>query len=280
MAALALASLASSPRVKIIDGRPMTLSTDVADYFGKRHDNVMKAIRSLDIPDDARALNFEETSISVRQPNGGVRKVSAYSMTRDGFTLLVMGFTGKTAMQFKLAYIKAFNRMEAELQERNRRPFAPDLQNRIWYRSQAVLPSTSLATFYGTDAKTLSTIARDTRGLFERGKHYWVAQGADLDRLYTEAETVAIAVLPTIPPARNGIMLFPESGAKQLALAVGRNAMDAFVHLRRTYYSPKPDHWQTPAITLDSALQRAERLLTDLHRQAAQLRPAVASLTR
>jgi hypothetical protein len=40
-----------------------------------------------------------------------------YNITRDGFTLLAMGFTGKAAMQFKLAYIEAFNRMEAELSQ-------------------------------------------------------------------------------------------------------------------------------------------------------------------
>jgi len=36
-------------------------------------------------------------------------------MTRDGFTLIVMGFTGKEAMAWKLRYIEAFNAMEAEL---------------------------------------------------------------------------------------------------------------------------------------------------------------------
>lgn len=43
-----------------------------------------------------------------------------YIIFRDGFTLLAMGYTGPEAMRFKLAYIEAFNRMEAELARRNR----------------------------------------------------------------------------------------------------------------------------------------------------------------
>jgi phage regulator Rha-like protein len=48
---------------------------------------------------------------------GVIRKDPAYRLTRDGFTLLAMGFTGKRALQFKLAYIDAFNKMEAELHD-------------------------------------------------------------------------------------------------------------------------------------------------------------------
>lgn len=105
----------SEPKVKIINNHLMVSSLDVAEHFSKRHDNVVRAIKSLDIPKDLRALNFEETSIEVEQPNGGYRKTLAYNMARDGFVLLVMGFTGKEAMQWKIRYIQAFNAMEAEL---------------------------------------------------------------------------------------------------------------------------------------------------------------------
>lgn len=53
----------------------------------------------------------------------GVRYDDAEDMTKDGFTLLVMGYTGAKAMEFKLAYIKRFNEMEAEL--RNQVPQVP-----------------------------------------------------------------------------------------------------------------------------------------------------------
>lgn len=87
----------------------------VTSYFGKRHDNVLRSIDNLECSDNFRALNFEETSISVSQPRGGNREVQAFNMTKNGFVFLVMGFTGKKAAQFKEAYIAEFDRMESEL---------------------------------------------------------------------------------------------------------------------------------------------------------------------
>ncbi len=58
-------------------------------------------------------------------PRGGTRQSRTYEMTRDGFTPLAMGFTGKTALAFKVRYIEEFNRMEAQL----KMPQAPQLPN-------------------------------------------------------------------------------------------------------------------------------------------------------
>ena len=98
-----------------------TSSLDVAKIFSKRHDNVLRAIDLLgkEIPEDFYLLNFEEGSYTMPETNDQQHRI--YTMTRDGFTLLAMGFTGKRAMQFKVAYIDAFNRMEAAL-----------LQEKIW----------------------------------------------------------------------------------------------------------------------------------------------------
>ena len=103
-------------QLTVVDGRPTTTSLDVAQHFGKRHDHVLRDIQNLraQIPEECLP-NFGETSIEVMQPNGGTREAPAYRLTRDGFTLLAMGFTGKKALQFKLAYIAEFNRMEAAL---------------------------------------------------------------------------------------------------------------------------------------------------------------------
>ena len=103
------------PLVIISGNRAVTTSKDVADYFGKRHDNVIRDIRNLlpDLPSN-HLLNFEAV-IERKNPAGGEPiKSPIYEMTRDGFTLLAMGFTGKKALAFKLAYIDAFNRMEAQ----------------------------------------------------------------------------------------------------------------------------------------------------------------------
>lgn len=92
-----------------------TDSTKVAAVFGKSHDDVLKRIRALrrELPSD-RLGYFAETVSARPNPSGGADIQSvAYLMTRDGFTLLAMGFTGKRALAFKLAYIDAFNAMAA-----------------------------------------------------------------------------------------------------------------------------------------------------------------------
>lgn len=99
------------PVVSIVNNHPITTSLNVAEVFGKQHRNVMRDIKALDVPQEFHTLNFEH--ITYRDARGRIQ--SAYNLTRDGFTILVMGFTGKKAMQFKLAYIDAFNAMEAKL---------------------------------------------------------------------------------------------------------------------------------------------------------------------
>lgn len=87
-------------------------SLDVAETFGKEHKNVLRDIENLGCSTDFNRLNFEPISYM----DAMNRKQKAYAMTRDGFTLLVMGYTGDLAMRFKEAYIKQFNAMEAVLQ--------------------------------------------------------------------------------------------------------------------------------------------------------------------
>ena len=98
-----------------LNGVASTTSLKVAEVFGKQHFNVLQSIKSLEMPDSFSQLNFQAAEYIDAQ--GKTR--SMYNMTRDGFVLLVMGFTGKYAMQFKIAYLEAFNAMEAKLREQN-----------------------------------------------------------------------------------------------------------------------------------------------------------------
>ncbi len=93
------------------NGQVLTDSRTVAATFGKRHDDVLRRIRALDIPADFTARNF---AVSEYKDETG-RTLPCYYITRDGFVLLVMGFTGKKAMAFKIKYIEAFNAMERAL---------------------------------------------------------------------------------------------------------------------------------------------------------------------
>lgn len=86
-------------------------SLDVAETFGKEHRHVLRDIRELGCSEEFNQSNFGPISY-IDAMN---REQKAVVMTRDGFTLLVMGYTGDTAMKFKEAYIKQFNAMEAVL---------------------------------------------------------------------------------------------------------------------------------------------------------------------
>ena len=104
------------PTLAVINGHATTTSNQIAEHFGKRHDSVLRAIRNLDCSPEYHARNFAEMVVEVEIGSGATRKDPAYTITRDGFVFLAMGFTGKEAAQWKEAYIEAFNAMESALQ--------------------------------------------------------------------------------------------------------------------------------------------------------------------
>lgn len=107
---------ASAPTLTVVDGIPTTTSVDVARHFGRDHKSVLRAIENLRKQlSPERQRNFALTFNEVPGPNGATRHDPAYRITRDGFVVLAMGFIGKKALAFKLAYIDAFNKMEAQL---------------------------------------------------------------------------------------------------------------------------------------------------------------------
>ena len=86
-------------------------SLDVAETFSREHKNVLRDIRELQCSEDFRRLNFEQSEYLNEQNH----KQPMFYMTRDGFTILAMGYTGEKAMKFKEAYIRQFNAMEKVL---------------------------------------------------------------------------------------------------------------------------------------------------------------------
>ncbi|MDE6665208.1 MAG: Rha family transcriptional regulator [Ruminococcus sp.] len=109
-------------------------SLQVAKDFGKRHDHIIRDIENLiDSFSENPILGFQksdENSSNLTPQNLGVKNFfientyktkgnnktyKCYDITRDGFSLLVMGFTGKKALEWKIKYIEAFNSMERQL---------------------------------------------------------------------------------------------------------------------------------------------------------------------
>lgn len=110
-ATMATIQTLAQPEITIVNGQAVTSSLAVADYFTKRHDDVLKKIRSLECSPEFNARNFA----AVEYTDAKGERRPAYQITRDGFAFLAMGFTGKRAAQFKEAYITAFNNMEKAL---------------------------------------------------------------------------------------------------------------------------------------------------------------------
>lgn len=104
--------------VKRVNKAGMTVvsSLDVAETFDKNHKDVMESIRNIESSISRAEFSALFFLDSYRASNG--KSNPLYLMTRDGFTLLVMGYTGEKAMRFKLAYIKQFNAMEKALQDK------------------------------------------------------------------------------------------------------------------------------------------------------------------
>ncbi|MGK5712923.1 Rha family transcriptional regulator, partial [Proteus mirabilis] len=100
-----------TPIVTIQNGKAITTTQDVANFFHKQHKDVLKKISTLECSIEFNQRNF--SLVDYIDAKGEKRPM--YEMTKDGFVFLVMGFTGKKAAQFKEAYIAEFNRMEAEL---------------------------------------------------------------------------------------------------------------------------------------------------------------------
>lgn len=108
-----------SPELVVIDGQPRVSSLAIAEHFQKRHDHVLRKIRQIttECPPEFIAPNFGETNYSDEIG----RSLPMYQLSRDGFTLLAMGFAGKKALAWKIRYIEAFNAMEKALLERERK---------------------------------------------------------------------------------------------------------------------------------------------------------------
>ena len=110
--------------VKVENNQVVVDSRSIAEHFGKRHDKLLHEINRMygdfcaevGMPKMVDTPMFYKTTYLNKQ-NG--QEYPMYIMTRDGFSLLVMGFTGKKALEWKIKYIEAFNEMERALSNKS-----------------------------------------------------------------------------------------------------------------------------------------------------------------
>lgn len=95
------------------NGNDVTTSLIVAQVFGKEHKNVVRDIENLSCSENFNRLNFER----ITYKDARNREQTAYEMTKDGFSFLVMGYTGTKAGEFKERFINEFNRREFLLKD-------------------------------------------------------------------------------------------------------------------------------------------------------------------
>ncbi|EAL4461936.1 phage regulatory protein [Campylobacter coli] len=117
------------------DEQVFCTSLDVAKVFGKNHfhvlrdiENILNNLRKIGTSQDLSNFGL----VKYKDKKGELRPV--YQISRDGFSLLAMGFTGKKALQFKIAFINAFNEMEKLLQKEIKSPnkYLTDLMELIY----------------------------------------------------------------------------------------------------------------------------------------------------
>ncbi len=105
--------------VNLINNQVLTTSINIADFFNKQHKEVLRKIENLksELPMDFWERNFTLSKYQSKTGKNTITENPMYLLTRKGFSFLAMGFTGKKANQFKIAYIEAFDAMEAELKK-------------------------------------------------------------------------------------------------------------------------------------------------------------------
>src|SRR5690625_1280121 len=97
--------------VFVKDKKVVTDSLTVAEVFNKRHDRVLQDIRNLNCSKEFSLHHFVESSYK----NSVGREYPQFIISEQGFSLLVMGYTGKNAMHFKEQYINEFHKMREQL---------------------------------------------------------------------------------------------------------------------------------------------------------------------
>ena len=121
-----------SDLVRINSNQVVTDSRSVTEHFEKEHKTVLRSIHEILAAQNCAARFFYETTYENRG-----KQYPMYLMNRDGFSLLVMGFTGEKALEWKLKYINAFNAMEKALKDQRVKQVEQDKAKEM--RAEAML---------------------------------------------------------------------------------------------------------------------------------------------
>lgn len=166
-------SILPQSAVTIVNGAVRTTSLEIAKAFDKMHRNVCRDIEQIipQVLDNSELLTFERFETTYRNNLGKDVKQRAYSLNKNAFMLLVMGFTGAKAMQIKICFINLFDRMERELIKLSQKMTQPELPLtdalpdmeklfRVKYNGVPVVATQYLAEAFGMPRKQLYEVYR------------------------------------------------------------------------------------------------------------------------
>lgn len=186
--------------VQIAEGQVVVSSRQVAEHFEKRHTHVLTVIKEI--------LNSAENSaqwfFKAEYKDASGKSNPEYLMNRDGFSLLVMGFTGKKALEWKIKYIQAFNAMEEEL----RHGGAPYVLIMKRYKNRPVLSTADVAALLGTARESISQTLQEPLAKCKHGQDYYLVQGENLVMLKRDN--------PSISALASSVLLIAESGLRKV----------------------------------------------------------------
>lgn len=207
--------------VEIKNDQVVVSSVDVARNFEKRHNNLMRDIDTI-IEDCSILSSAKQMFLKSTYTNENNREFDCYLMNRDGFSLLVMGFTGTKALEWKVKYIQAFNQMEKQLKE-SQVALIPNFSNpaeaaRAWadqyearlkaesenkllapkasytdnvLSSEGYMTATQIAKDYGKSAKWLNKLLH-VEGIQYKSGNQWILYAKYADKGYTVSGTCVV----------------------------------------------------------------------------------------
>ena len=181
--------------VEIRNQQAVTSSQLVADVFKKQHKHVLEAIEKVKAENSAVTTMFFESTYTA----GTGKSYKMYYMNRDGLSLLVMGFTGKKALEWKLKYIEAFNQMEEKLK-------TPKLSPNPHYRTRMIK----------TAVKDLSETADVIAELF--GVKKGMATAAAMKMVGSAYGIDTAPLMPVLPAESTPSYMTPTAIAKRLGI--------------------------------------------------------------
>ena len=206
--------------VEIRENQVVVTSRQVAERFGKNHRDVLESIASITKAENSALVFFHKSTYRVP---GNFKKYPEYIMNKDGFSLLAMGFTGRKALQWKLKYIEAFNKMEETLKHPTVKQLPEPLKCK-YFRGVPCTTILDLAVLAGIDRTYVLQLLKAHQ------IPYLMLSGQDL--LDYRKENRAFKT-------NSRLIILSKQSVTELLSSIGKDTVANLERVRQYFHSPK-----------------------------------------